>query len=293
MTKKKFKYAMQRGLGRCIMELKCADDVERYKDIVLWACTHETTYDGQSEGSRSFYLYEMIREFPDVMPFLQASAKKMDQCVGTMGWKFAENCQLLALFAAERNKFALQALRQCYGELLNTLKRKRKRTGHGLMPELDNFEELCISMATYSSKPSICIKEFLIIAEDIGELIENNPLLSSPEHKFYVIDMLSVNYHKQDRASFVNLIKSIPIAYEEGEWRDEACNDPKCPFCSTRPKTPYEVYWEMDTERGSALWRKNWRCSNYHRKKDGERKHADKIKLRKIRSRSIRGRSIV
>lgn len=57
------------------------------------------------------------------------------------------------------------------------------------------------------------------------------------------------------------------------EWHDEACNFPKCPFCSNRPQTPYEVYWSIDRELDSAIQKKNWRRLNYQHKKNGERKH--------------------
>ena len=51
MTKKEFKRAMQCGLGRCIQELQTTREPEKYKDAVLWACTHESAYDAQCEGA--------------------------------------------------------------------------------------------------------------------------------------------------------------------------------------------------------------------------------------------------
>lgn len=41
MTKKEFKEAMTRGLGRCILELDHTEDVEKYREIVLWGCAHD------------------------------------------------------------------------------------------------------------------------------------------------------------------------------------------------------------------------------------------------------------
>lgn len=176
MTKKEFKYAMQRGLGRCVLELQCTDHIEKYRDIVLWGCMHELAYDAQCEGSRSFYLYEIIQLFPDVMPFLEAAAKRMHQCVTTTGWEFGQHCKLLALFAGDGNVFAIHALQQCYENLLGKLKRKRKRTKQGLFPERDNFEELCICIATYSSDVSVCMERYLAIVSDIGSLVSSNSL---------------------------------------------------------------------------------------------------------------------
>ncbi len=57
------------------------------------------------------------------------------------------------------------------------------------------------------------------------------------------------------------------------EWLDEACDDLNCPYCSIRPKTPYEAYFIIDTEIGSAGLRKRWRCDNYQHKTNGMKKH--------------------
>lgn len=57
------------------------------------------------------------------------------------------------------------------------------------------------------------------------------------------------------------------------EWLEEACSDPDCPFCSGRPKTPYEAWYLADIEAGSAGMRKRWRCDNYQHKADGMRRH--------------------
>ena len=62
------------------------------------------------------------------------------------------------------------------------------------------------------------------------------------------------------------------------EWKDKACDDPKCPLCSTRPQTPYEVYWNYEAGVNSSLERKQWRRFNYQHKQDGARRHVNKYK---------------
>ena len=57
------------------------------------------------------------------------------------------------------------------------------------------------------------------------------------------------------------------------EWLEEACSDPDCPFCSSRPETPYEAYYLEDIEAGSAEEKKRWRRDNYQHKTDGMIKH--------------------
>lgn len=49
------------------------------------------------------------------------------------------------------------------------------------------------------------------------------------------------------------------------EWLEEACDDPKCPYCVNRPETPYEVFWNTDFQTGAGE-RKMWRRKNYEHK---------------------------
>ena len=51
MTKSGFKYAMQRGLGSCMLVLESASDIEQYRDIILWGCLRELALDPQCEGT--------------------------------------------------------------------------------------------------------------------------------------------------------------------------------------------------------------------------------------------------
>lgn len=177
MTKKEFKCAMQRGLGRCILELEKAEDKEKYRELVLWGCTHELTYDAQSEGSRAYYFYEIINLFPNISSFLQATAKRMKQCIKSSSWEFSQCCQLLALYAADGNVYAEKELQICYNYLFDLLKRKRTIEANGIFPERDNFEELCVSMITYGNETE-CVLRYLNIAADMGSLILVNPLFS-------------------------------------------------------------------------------------------------------------------
>ena len=57
------------------------------------------------------------------------------------------------------------------------------------------------------------------------------------------------------------------------EWLDAACGDPKCPYCSMRPSTPYEAFDLYSSEAGRAGIKKRWRCDNYHHKTNGMARH--------------------
>lgn len=75
MTKKRFKEAMLRGLGRCVIAVR--QEPERYRDLVLWACKRNFAYDAQSEGTRSWYTYTMANSFPDKETFIAATAEAL------------------------------------------------------------------------------------------------------------------------------------------------------------------------------------------------------------------------
>ena len=55
MTKKAFKYDMQRGLGSCVLALKNMEEAQKeaVRSVVLWGCSRDLAYDAQCEGCRS------------------------------------------------------------------------------------------------------------------------------------------------------------------------------------------------------------------------------------------------
>ena len=80
MTKKEFQHDMVRGLGSAALELRKGDNLEKYRDIVMWGCTHRMTYDSYFEADRSGYLYDMLccyAEYTDVTPFLEAMDQRL------------------------------------------------------------------------------------------------------------------------------------------------------------------------------------------------------------------------
>ena len=71
MTKKEFKEAMLRGLGRCVIAVQ--NEPEKYRDMILWACKRNFAYDAQIEGTRSWYVYTMVNCYADKAPFIDAA----------------------------------------------------------------------------------------------------------------------------------------------------------------------------------------------------------------------------
>ena len=114
MTKKEFREAMKRGLGRCVQELDHAENPEKYREIVLWGCMHDLSFDTQCEGTRAWYLRELIRRFHDEKPFVDAVIRKLS------GYKILK---------------------------------KKKRRKNGTFPERDDFEALCIELVDAAEHP--------------------------------------------------------------------------------------------------------------------------------------------
>lgn len=157
-----------RGLGRCVLELDHTEDVEKYREIVMWGCTRDFSYDAQCEGTRAWYMRELIRRFPDEKPFVDMVIRKLTQYRSRAGWDFSHYCELLGRFAREGNRQALTALWRKYGELYEILKNKKKRRQNGTLPERDDFEVLCIELIDIAAHP---LETYIKIAEDIGALM--------------------------------------------------------------------------------------------------------------------------
>jgi hypothetical protein len=64
LDKSEFERALKSGLGRAVLYVKEHPDVP-YRDAILDVCLHTTVYDGQIEGSREVYLYDVIHSTND------------------------------------------------------------------------------------------------------------------------------------------------------------------------------------------------------------------------------------
>jgi hypothetical protein len=165
MTKSEFKKAMMRGLGRCVIELDENDNIEQYRDIVLWGCLHNLSYDTQSEGTRSEYMYSLQNKFNDdyfefkiIGMFMK---EKMDS------WLFDHFANLLYLFAKDGSEKSYQSLYNKYGDMLNSLTVNKRYLKSSELKE--QFEWLCIWIVTLDG-----ISAFIKIVSDIGGAYNKN-----------------------------------------------------------------------------------------------------------------------
>lgn len=127
MTKKEFKRAMLCGLGRCVLELRETKDKEKYRDLVLWACGRNISYDVQSEGTRAWYVYEMINCYEDKTQFEDVIIEKFLKARSDDNWNFSHYCALLGYFSDDGDERAYRILWKKYKEIFVALLHKRKK----------------------------------------------------------------------------------------------------------------------------------------------------------------------
>jgi len=160
MTKKEFKEAMLRGLGRCVIAVR--KEPEKYRDIVLWACKRNFAYDAQSEGTRSWYTYTMVNAYPDKETFIDATADALKRYRPNGSWDLLHLSEILMFFAMDGYESARNALEEKYKEVLTGMF-ARKRRPNRVFHELSDLEQLGLVLAVDS-------KSFLRIAGDFGRL---------------------------------------------------------------------------------------------------------------------------
>ena len=160
MTEKQCKEALLRGQGRCLQAVR--EDPEKFRSVVLWACSHLVAFDPQCEGCKSVFVYELIGCYEDKMPFLDALVESLRKTRSQGSWKILYFSEVLSYFAADGDPLAQQALWEKYEELYGILLKKKRRP-EGIFPERDDFAMLCQVLGHQK-------EAMLRIAEDIGRL---------------------------------------------------------------------------------------------------------------------------
>ena len=160
MTKKKFKEAMLRGLGRCVIAVR--KEPEKYREFVLWACKRNFAYDAQSEGTRSWHTYTMANAYPDKETFINTAAEALKKYRPNGSWDLLHLSEILMFFAADGYESARKALEEKYQEVLTGMFARKHRPNR-VFHELSDLEQLGLVLAVDS-------KSFLRIAGDFGHL---------------------------------------------------------------------------------------------------------------------------
>lgn len=126
MNRKDFKCYMRQGLGRCVLTLRKSDNIEQYREIVLWGCLHNLSYDTQCEGTRAGYIYQLASCFHDDAYFIAPTIDAFQKLPRHLDWTFCHFFELLRLFAEKGSVDAKNALHEKYDVLLSSLTVKRR-----------------------------------------------------------------------------------------------------------------------------------------------------------------------
>ncbi|MGN0585902.1 MAG: HEAT repeat domain-containing protein [Oscillospiraceae bacterium] len=125
VKQKKFKQLMLSGHGRCFYIL--AGDPQHYKDIVMYGCLHDISFDMQCEGTRGIYMYNLVRRFDDEEEFLRAAAEKFLTPKVNDDWHiFNHLCDFINCFAADGNSYVENILEKKYAELYDLIMKTRR-----------------------------------------------------------------------------------------------------------------------------------------------------------------------
>jgi|GEM_PF-4465839 len=129
MNIQEFRHSMICGLGRCYVELKRAEDPEIYRDVVEWGCTNSISYNVQSDGCRSEYVYELTKCFKDPTSFVPAIVDAYAHLDVSDSESSKHLAELLGLFARDGTLLAAKALEQRYSSILAKLRRRASFNG--------------------------------------------------------------------------------------------------------------------------------------------------------------------
>ncbi len=160
MTKKEFKEAMLRGLGRCVIAVR--KEPEKYRDLVMWACKRNFAYDAQSEGTRSWYIYTMANAYPDKETFINTATEALKKYRPNGSWDMLHLSEILMFFAMDGYEPAQKAVEEKYHEILAGMFARQRRPNR-IFHELSDLEQLGLVLA-------VDRESFLRIARDFGHL---------------------------------------------------------------------------------------------------------------------------
>lgn len=169
MTKKEFKLAIQRGLGRGILAVR--EEPERFRALVLWACGRNLAFDTQCEGTRAWYVYQMVCTYPDKAPFRALAAERLIAKQPDGGWDVSYYAELLSCFAMDGDTAAEETLWKKYQALLDVLQACKRRSRKHRMC-LDDFEPLCVALSWRE-------ENYRRIANDVGQLFLQSKLFDA------------------------------------------------------------------------------------------------------------------
>jgi len=215
LTKKQFRHDFLRGLGSALIALKESDDPKRYREIVIYGCLHNTTYDQQCEPHRNWYLYEAITLLDEVKSIEQLVIEKFIRMKRDT-WLFDQLTALLYQFAVNGSSDARKALYQQYNVMLAELSRKRKFTA--MCPRRDMFDWICVWLTSLHGK-----RAFEKIVENISEVLLPKNVDFFFDEWFYVnsVNKFGEDYVTNYLEKRAETLPAVRVYYEKAKEQNK------------------------------------------------------------------------
>lgn len=155
--KEEFKHYMLAGHGRAAMLLK--NSGENFRDVLLYGCLNDISFDMQCEGSRGYYMYNLVWEYGENKWFLEKAVEKfLTNDINNDWHTICHLCDFIRLFwEYDEDKTARSAIEKKYCELYSEIMTKENAS-------IDCFEYLSITLMQIG-----IFKIALKIFRDIGE----------------------------------------------------------------------------------------------------------------------------
>lgn len=155
--KEEFKHYMLAGHGRAAMLLK--NSGENFRDVLLYGCLNDISFDMQCEGSRGYYMYNLVWEYGENKWFLEKAVEKfLTNDINNDWHTICHLCDFIRLFwEYDEDKTARSAIEKKYCELYSEIMTKENAS-------IDCFEYLSITLMQIE-----IFKIALKIFRDIGE----------------------------------------------------------------------------------------------------------------------------
>lgn len=164
MNKAQFKHAFLRGLGSALITLRSDSNPKQFREIVIYGCLHNTTYDMQCEGDRGWYLYQAAQLVEDKEAIESAVIQKFFQ-IRDNDWLFNQYTSILYNFAMKGSEYARSALYQQYENMLKELSTRKRKTNR-LYRRHDMFDWLCVWLTSLDGWSM-----FKRVVQDVSEIL--------------------------------------------------------------------------------------------------------------------------
>ncbi|MBE6876686.1 MAG: hypothetical protein E7496_08240 [Ruminococcus sp.] len=242
-----FRKFMLAGHGRCFRLLE--HHQEEYKDLILYGCLHDISFDLQCEGSRSCFMYNLVLEYENYQEFLNPAIKKFLSDDVDTDWHLMHHLlDLLELFAYDNHDAsAEQALKDKYQQMYEIIMMRR----HSLYVHelLQNFELLCVCLMQNSDFNSA-----LQIFQDIGAYFLKKKHVPDEDLYFRFESFWFWTKKKYPVRSLYQKLRNVAEASREIRcFQRVMCRPEKKIKFRKRPQKSEIIPPDPETERTSAM----------------------------------------